>query len=141
MHPTTRLTALLSAGFASLSVAGYAAETSTNLPVTALKFFDTGIGLQAAPAYGDLKTGRHGTYVKMPAGFVSKPHTHSHDYYAVVISGVGANGKPGATDVPLPAGSYWLQSGKEVHVTKCLSTTDCLFFVVQPGSFDYLIVK
>jgi beta-alanine degradation protein BauB len=115
---------------------------SSNLPVTGLKFFDTGIGpLKAAPAHGDMQKGPHGTYVKMPAGWVSPPHTHTDDYWAVVVSGVGANGAPGATDVPLPAGSYWAQRGKEVHVTKCLSAVECIFFVSQSSKFDYVNTK
>jgi hypothetical protein len=75
----------------------------------------------------------------MPAGFSSAVHTHTEDYYAVVIKGIGANHAPGAKDVALPTGSYWFQKGEEAHVTKCLSKTDCLFFLVQPGKFDYVL--
>ena len=50
--------------------------------------------LMAGPAYGNLGAGPHGTFIKMPAGFVSPLHTHDEDYYAVVISGVGVNGLP-----------------------------------------------
>ncbi len=125
---------------ASLASAAPAfASESVNLPVTELKFFETGVGpLQAAPAYGDLSKGAHGTFIKMPAGFVSPVHTHTADYYAVVIDGVGANGAPGSVDVPLPSGSYWLQKGGEPHVTKCISATECIFFLVQPEKFDYV---
>lgn len=77
----------------------------------------------------------------MPGGYVGPPHTHSEDYWAVVITGVGANGAPGAADVPLPPGSYWTQRGNEVHVTKCLSAVECVFFVSQTGKFDYLPAK
>ena len=126
---------------AAASVAAADSGPSANYPITDRKFFDTGVGLFAAPAWGDLQKGAHGTYVRMPAGFVSKPHTHTDDYVAVVISGVGANGLPGSADVALPAGSSWSQKGKEVHVTKCLSSVDCLFFVVQPAKFDYVFAK
>lgn len=123
-----------------------AATVSANLPVTQLKFFPTGVKtekgeLMAAPAFGDLGHGAHGTYVKMPAGFVSPVHTHTEDYYAIVISGVGANGLPGAADVQLPAGSYWIQKGGEPHVTKCVSANECIFFINQPGKFDYVPTK
>jgi hypothetical protein len=93
--------------------------------------------LQAAPAYGDLKQGPHGTFIKMPAGYVSPAHTHTEDYWAVVVSGVMVNGKPGSPDVPLPAGSYFLQKSGELHVTKCTSKEGCVFFVNQCGKFDY----
>lgn len=117
---------------------------SVSVPLTQLKFGPTGVSdgvhgeLLAAPAYGDLAHGAHGTFIRMPAGFVSPIHTHTEDYYAVVISGVGANGLPGSTDVQLPVGSYWFQKGGERHVTKCLSPTDCVFFLSQPGKFDYV---
>ena len=117
---------------------------SVNLPVTQLQYVKTGVTdgvhgeLQAAPAFGDLAHGAHGTFIKMPAGFVSPVHTHTGDYYGVVISGVGANGVPGSADVPLPVGSYWFQKGGERHVTKCLSPNECIFFINQSTKFDYL---
>jgi beta-alanine degradation protein BauB len=123
----------------ALAVTVAIAAESSSLPVTKLKFFETGIGpLKAAAAFGDLQKGAHGTYIKMPAGFVTPPHLHSEDYYGVVISGVGANGVPGAPDVELPVGSYWFQKGKEVHVTKCVSANECIFFLSQPGKFDFV---
>lgn len=116
---------------------------SVNKPVTQLKYFDTGIGknsgvgtLHAAAAYGDLQQGAHGTFIKMPAGFVSAVHSHSGEYWGVVISGVGVNGTPGSADVPLPAGSYWSQKGGEDHVTKCISSNECIFFINQTVKFD-----
>ena len=139
------------AAFAALSVASVsmAAESgqSSNTPVTQLHYSATGVSdgvhgeLNAAPAYGDLGHGPHGTFIKMPAGFVSPVHTHTEDYWGVVISGVAANGKPGGTDVQLPVGSYWFQKGGEAHVTKCVSPNECIFFISQGGKFDYVPAK
>lgn len=119
---------------------------SVSIPAKDIHFVQTGVKsdgleLKAGPAYGNLGEGRHGTFVKMPAGFSSPVHTHTEDYYAVVIEGVGTNHAPGAKDVPLPSKSYWFQKGEEAHVTKCLSKADCLFFLVQPGKFDYVLAK
>ena len=117
--------------------------SSVSTPVTELEYGPTGISdgmhgeLTAAPAYGDLANGPHGTFIKMPAGFVSPKHTHSEDYWAVVVSGVMVNGKPGGADVQLPPGSYFFQKGGETHVTKCISPTECVFFVNQSGKFDF----
>ncbi|WP_085316107.1 DUF4437 domain-containing protein [Derxia lacustris] len=130
---------------AALLLAGpaLAADSSVSTPVTALKFFDTGVGpLKAAVGHGDLTAGAHSTYVKLPAGFSSPLHTHTEDYYAVVITGVVANEVDNAApDRPLPPGSYWFQKGKAPHVTKCLSTTECVVFITQPGKFDYVNVN
>lgn len=120
---------------------------SSNTPVTELHYNATGVTdgvhgeLKAAPAYGDLGHGPHGTFIRMPAGFVSPVHIHTEDYWGVVISGVAANGLPGSADVALPAGSYWFQKGGEKHVTKCLSPNECLFFISQKGKFDYVTDK
>lgn len=119
---------------------------SVSTPATSISFVNTGVTaaageLAAGPAYGNLQTGRHGTFIRMPAGFVSAVHTHSEDYYAVVVKGIGANDPVDAKPKALPVGSYWFQRGEEAHVTRCLSKTDCLFFIVQPGKFDYVAVK
>jgi Domain of unknown function (DUF4437) len=131
------LSATMWVGWAGMA---HAADTSISVPVSDLKYFDTGVGpLKAAPAYGDLAHGAHSTFVKLPAGFVSPLHIHTEDYYAVVISGVVAN-EVNATvrDRPLPPGSYWFQKGKANHVTKCLSANECVVFITQPGKFDYI---
>lgn len=119
---------------------------SVSTPADQIKFGGSGVKtdkgeLLAGPAYGDLAHGRHGTFIKMPHGFVSGVHTHTNDYYAVIIKGVVANHAPGGKVIPLPPGSYYFQTGEEAHVTQCLSKTDCLFFIVQPGKFDYVPAK
>jgi len=117
--------------------------SSVSRPVTELKYGPTGISdgvhgeLYAAPAFGDLAHGPQATFIKMPAGYVSPVHTHSEDYWAVVVSGVMVNKKPDGPDVSLPAGSYYFQKGGEPHVTKCVSPDGCVFFVSQNGKFDY----
>lgn len=121
-------------------------HTSMARPASTFVFGPTGIKtdigeLKAAGAYGDLSKGMHGTFIKMPAHFVSALHTHTEDYFGIVIQGVGVNTQPGKADVELPAGSYWLQKGQEKHVTKCVSDADCLFFIYQPGKFDYVLAK
>lgn len=120
--------------------------TSLSIPAKDITFVKTGVKaaageLEAGPAYGNLQTGHHGTFIHMPAGFVSAVHTHTEDYYAVVVKGVGANDPVGAKPKGLPIGSYWFQRGEEPHVTRCLSKTGCLFFIVQPGKFDYVPAK
>jgi hypothetical protein len=133
------------AGTLSLTaLADIGGKPSVSTPVTALSYGSTGVSdgvhgeLHAAPAYGDLAHGAHGTFIKMPAGFVSPIHIHTEDYWGVVISGVAVNGLPGSKDVELPVGSYWFQKGGERHVTKCISPNECIFFISQNGKFDYI---
>lgn len=129
-------TFLVSILFANLSVA---AGISVSVPVAEMQYTETGIGpIKVAPGYGDMFKGAHSNFVKIPGGFNSPLHFHTEDYYAVVVSGVVGNGVEGAQDIPLSPGSYWFQSGNEKHVTKCLSSTECVFFVTQPGKFDFM---
>jgi hypothetical protein len=140
---------MLASALAVAAVAAHADSprpgASRNVPVTALQFGATGVtdatgkALLAAPAYGDLSKGPHGTFIRMPAGFASRVHRHHADYWGVVISGVAVNAAPEVADQapPLPAGSYWLQKGDEAHVTRCISATACVFFISQQGAFDY----
>lgn len=116
---------------------------SVSIPADKITFGPTGVKTKigeifAGPAFGDLSKGKHSTFIRMPAGFVSPVHTHTDDYYAVVIKGEAVNGRPGDKDIRLPVGSYWFQRGEEAHITKCVSKTDCLFFLTQPGKFDYV---
>jgi beta-alanine degradation protein BauB len=145
MKPSARLGITAFAVFTSIGGLTLAQENimSSSLPADKVQFGPTGIKteigeLKVGPAYGDLSEGRHGTFLHMPAKFVSPLHSHSADYFGIVIQGVGVNTQPGNTDVPLPVGSYFFQKGKENHVTKCISDTDCLFFIYQADKFDYV---
>jgi len=116
---------------------------SSSLPADKVQFGPTGIKteigeLKAGPAYGDLSKGRHGTFLHMPAKYVSPLHSHTADYFGIVVQGLAVNTQPGNADVPLPVGSYYFQKGKENHVTKCISDTYCLLFIYQPDKFDYV---
>jgi hypothetical protein len=136
--------ALAGMSFLAAAWAGTEGKPSISTPVTRLSYGSTGVSdgvhgeLNAAPAYGDLAHGAHGTFIKMPAGFVSPIHIHTADYWGVVISGVAVNGLPGSKDIELPVGSYWYQKGGERHVTKCVSSNECIFFISQNGKFDYI---
>ncbi|NOT86309.1 MAG: cupin domain-containing protein [Methylococcaceae bacterium] len=138
----TKIKLLMTAAIVTVSMVTFADNEDNslvNLPVTKLKYFESGFGpLQAAPAYGNLANGAHGTFIKLPAGFISPAHIHSEDYHAVVISGVVANGVPGSKMEELPVGSYYFQKGGEGHISKCLSANECVLFLSQPGKFDYL---
>jgi len=140
MHNTIKSIGVLAFAFgANIAVA---AESSLSIPVTDMHYIATGIGpIEVAPGYGDMSKGAHSNFVKIPGGFTSPPHTHTDDYYGVVVAGVIANGQEGAQDIPMPPGSYWFQKGREKHVTKCISSTECVFFVTQPGKFDFLMAK
>lgn len=115
---------------------------AVEIPAASLHFRPTGVKIGgaevfAAPAYGDLAHGAHGTFIRMPANFPGEFHTHANGYHAVLISGTLINHRPHGAEVELTSGSYWFQPGGEVHRTKCVSAVPCVMFIAQPGAFDY----
>lgn len=158
-----KLKALAMAAIASFSIGANGANARTSprptteaqarnaptsnvaLPSTDLQFVDTGINdrngygpLRAAPAYGDMTSGEHSTYIRMPPGFDGAVHVHTYDFWVAVVSGVAVNTAAGGVDVQLPQGSFWFQPGGQPHYTKCVSQVECVFFVSQNGPFDYI---
>jgi beta-alanine degradation protein BauB len=139
--------AFLAAAFAGTAVAQESPDrNSVSIPADKIRFSPTGVKtnigeLMAGPAYGDFTKGAHATFIRMPAHFVSPIHSHTEDYFGIVVSGIGVNKQLGKEDISLPSGSYWFQRGGENHVTKCVSDTDCLFLIYQPGKFDYVLAK
>jgi hypothetical protein len=112
-------------------------------PASEYKFHDTGARgldpktrIEAADAFGNMATGQHGTFFRFTPGFVSPVHTHTYDYYAVVIKGEMENYEVGVTPVKLAPGSYWYQRGKKAHTTACVSKEPCEIFIVQNERFD-----
>lgn len=126
------------------AVAGGQSQPSVSIPVTQLQYGSTGVTdgihgeVKAASAYSDSTSGAHGTFLKLPAGFVSPSHIHTSDDWGVVISGVVVNGKPGSQDITLPVGSYFFQKGGETHITKCISPNECIVFLSQNAKYDFI---
>jgi quercetin dioxygenase-like cupin family protein len=116
---------------------------SCSIPASQYKFHDTGARgvdaktkIEAADAYGDMTKGQHGTFFRFTPGFVSPVHTHTYDYYAVVINGEMENYEVGVRPIKMGPGSYWYQMGKRAHTTVCISKTACEIFIVQSEKFD-----
>jgi quercetin dioxygenase-like cupin family protein len=117
--------------------------TSVSVPADHYTFSDTGArgvnpktGIQVANVWGDVTKGAHGALFRFDPGFESKLHTHTYDYYAVVIKGVLENYQPGQKHEKLEPGSYWYQRGKEAHTTACVSKEPCEIYIVQQNKFD-----
>jgi len=94
-------------------------------------------GADNAVLLGDpSKEGLYIVLVRWHAGHMSHPHFHPNDRFITVISGtwwVGTGTKfdPGAT-VPMPAGSYVVHYGKQVHYDGA-KDGDCVLEIVGEG--------
>ena len=117
--------------------------TSVTNPASHYSFTDTGArgvnpktGIQVSNVWGNVTQGAHGAFFRFDPGFVSPLHTHTYDYYAVVIKGDLENYQPGQRPERLGPGSYWYQRGKQAHTTACVSKQPCEIHIVQQNKFD-----
>jgi len=116
------------------------ASQSLSIPANQVKYLDLG-GPKLGTVRGDSTTGAHGSFLRLPKGFVSPPHVHSGDYYGVIVEGSVTNAETGQQEVVLGPGSYYLQKGKAEHVTKCVGDTGCLIYIGQSQAFDFIPSK
>ncbi len=129
-------------GVSIAAMAGAENLDSVSVPGAKIQFSPTRVPpLESSLVYGDPAHGPHGNFIKIPAGYATPVHTHTSGFYGIVVSGVVVNTPVGGTEVPLPAGSYWFQKGGERHVTKCVSSTDCIFFQNQLGAADFHVAQ
>ena len=116
---------------------------SVSNPASHYTFHDTGARgtdgktkIEFSDAFGEMTTGQHGSFFMFTPGFISPVHTHTYDYYAVVIKGEMENYEVGVTPIKMGPGSYWYQRAKKAHTTVCLSKVPCEIFIVQNAKFD-----
>ncbi len=106
---------------------------------------DVGALPALAPISGDPMKGGYVAYLKLPAGFVSPPHSHSGDYFGVVVQGKmthwavdGGSEKDAKTLMP---GDLTFMPGKLDHVSKCFPGADCVVVLIQKSKFDFTPAK
>jgi uncharacterized protein DUF4437 len=116
------------------------ASQSLSIPANQIKYKDLG-GPQLGTVWGDSASGAHGSFLRLPKGFVSPAHLHTGDYYGVIVEGSVTNAEAGQQDVVLGPGSYYFQKGKADHITKCIGATDCLIYISQSKAFDFIPSK
>jgi hypothetical protein len=94
---------------------------------------------------GDGMKGAYMGYLKLPANFTSPPHSHSSDYWAVLVQGkmthwatVGGSEKDAKQ---LGVGDLTFMPGKTEHISKCFPGAECILVVMQKGKFDFVMPK
>ncbi|MBV1871868.1 MAG: DUF4437 domain-containing protein [Gammaproteobacteria bacterium] len=101
-------------------------------------------GVAFAPLMGKRFTEAYMAMVRLPAGLESPVHTKSANMFGVVISGEMTHSPPGTptdAEIILPAGSFYKIPQDLPHVSKCVSTVECVTFLYQDGKFDFRPVK
>lgn len=91
---------------------------------------------KAGTLWGDRKsTEPTGFLLKPTDGFSSPPHIHNVSYRGVVISGVIHNDDPKASDMWMPAGSFWTQPKGHVHITSAKSANTIAYVEIEEGPY------
>jgi quercetin dioxygenase-like cupin family protein len=85
-----------------------------------------------APLWGDRVKGEAGTLLSAPAGFRSGLHTHTADYWAIVVLGTWEHWVPSTSEgvgTKLEPGAFWTQMKNQPHEDACVSATPCTIFL------------
>ena len=100
--------------------------------------------------WGSRAAAAHGTLGVFPPGFSAPLHTHTNDYYGVVLRGEMTN--PFGTDLDvflddddannhgskvLGAGSFWYVPAGSQHTTTCRGPEVCWFYFHSERLFDF----
>jgi quercetin dioxygenase-like cupin family protein len=97
-------------------------------------------GVKMAVLDGNPAKGAGHFLIKLSDGFAAPLHHHSSDHYVTVVSGtlsLTVDGK----ETKLPAGSFFLFTGKRPHITRCEPGADCVLAVDTRGKWDVVPEK
>lgn len=131
----TKIICLIAALAASSMV--FAADSTTPgnhfLPADRIPWVDEpGAPVQLGALWGDRAIGEAGTLLRTPAGFQSGLHSHTADYWAIVVQGVWEHWVPSTgegTGIRLESGAHWTQVKTQLHEDACVSDTPCTIFL------------
>jgi len=94
-------------------------------------------GMQFAVLSGDPKTGAYTQVRKVAAGTDNPLHSHSSEITNVIISGVWYTGPNSSSAKDFGPGSVVMMPADWVHVSGCRTGSECVFYQVGKGKFDF----
>lgn len=121
-----------------------AVDAIKSLPASELVWENTPEGVAFAPLNGNRFKESYMTMVRLPAGLVSPAHKKTANMFGVMISGAMVHTVVGADlteETILAEGSFYTIPKNVPHVSKCVSTVDCVTFLYQDGKFDFVLVE
>jgi len=96
------------------------------------------VPVKLAPLWGDRAKGEAGTLLNAPAGFKSGLHSHTADYWAVVVEGTWEHWVPSTGEgkgIRLTPGAHWTQIRTQWHEDACVSSTPCTIFLFNKDPY------
>ena len=85
--------------------------------------------VELAPLWGNRAQGEAGTLLRTPPGFDSGLHSHTADYWAVVVQGTWKHWVPSTGEgvgLTLEPGAHWTQIHTQPHQDACVSKIPCV---------------
>lgn len=82
--------------------------------------------------------GEAGTLLRTPAGFSSGPHSHTADYWAVVVQGTWQHWVPSTGEgvgLKFEPGAHWTQVKTQLHEDACVSATPCVILLYNKAPY------
>lgn len=136
---------VISLGGLFFSATAHAEPTLIGKTQTDLDWAITQEGVAFAPLEGDRFKETYHAMVRLPAGLVSPAHVKSANMFGIVVSGTVVNTLITSEDVAqapqhLTAGSFYKIPAGLPHISKCVSTVDCVTYLYQDGAFDFMPV-
>ncbi|MCZ6844621.1 MAG: cupin domain-containing protein [Alphaproteobacteria bacterium] len=123
----------------AISTSAKAGENDIAVPADKLNWALFGEGpAQMAVLWGDPASDEYAVLLKLPPGFTPGPHSHTFAYHGVNLQGTWTH-IFGNDDVrSVPAGSYVMQAGGELHNDACAGPDECILFIHQHGPQDFI---
>lgn len=94
--------------------------------------------VELAPLWGDRAQGEAGTMLRTPPGWDSGPHSHTADYWAVVVQGTWKHWVPSTGEgvgLQLEPGAHWTQIHTQLHQDACVSKVPCVVFLFNKDPY------
>lgn len=142
-HPQS----LLPIAFAMVAVMTTHAVSSDkiiNTPAPSMQWETTPEGVRFAALQGNRFVEPYMAMVRLPAGLISPAHTKTANMFGIVISETmvhtALNADENTSETLLPEGSFYKIPAGLPHISKCISSKDCITFLHQDGQFDFLPV-
>jgi hypothetical protein len=110
------------------------------LPANKLPWYkeSPSLPVELAALWGTRDKGEAGTLLRTSPGFDSGPHSHTADYWAVVIQGTWKHWVPSTGEgvgMTLEPGAHWTQIRTQLHQDACVSKIPCVVFLFNKDPY------
>ena len=99
---------------------------------------EAGAPVELGALWGDRAKGEAGTLLRTPPGFRSGPHSHTADYWAVVVQGSWEDWVPSTGEgrgIRVDEGAHWNQVKTQHHEDACVSDVHCVIFLFNKAPY------